>query len=261
MRVFLVLFALIWLLGVAAFVWWRDPQAVVAMAPNEWGEFLSGVFGPLGFIAVVATLIQQGSDLKRQREQIENQLEKMEAQIAAQVTAADATKKLAQASLDQVREAAKQADATTRQTELAIERLHIERIRNRVNGLAMMAVRYADRLKTADSQDGIALIGSKEDLRMDLQLGAEAVLETVRLRVRTNTQRLKTGAFVLTSDAKRRLDDLLNNFLQRVEAMQATLADAPKLPEIDQWKTDLGLGMTRERLREIRDALGLSAAA
>ena len=254
MRVFLVVFALVWLVGISGFLWWRDPAAILAMTPGEWGEFLSGLFGPPGFIAVVATLIQQGNDLKDQRKQIDNQLK-------TQIAATEATKILAQAGLDQALHAAKQADASKEQATLATERMLIERMRNRSNSLAMMAVRYADRLRTGDTADGISLIGSKDELADDLKLGAEAVLETVRIRLRANLHRIRAEAVVLTGDHRNRVGNLLNNLLQRVDAVQSSLASAPIMQEIDQLKGDLLLGLTRERLRDVRDALGLPEAA
>lgn len=244
MRIFLILFALLWLVAAGAFVWWRNPDAVVAMTPAEWGEFLGGVFGPLGFVAVLVTLIQQGSDLKEQRQQIEKQLSMLEQQIKAQVS--------------QANEAAKQADAAASQATLAIERMMIERIRNQAGGLAMMAVRYASRLRTSDADTAIPVIGAKEELSDDLKLGPEAVMETVRLRLRESTQRIKNEGIVLSDVASRsRLDDLTAYLFVRVGEVQAAFATAEGVPEIDRLKKDMGLAFTKKRLAELREVLGL----
>jgi hypothetical protein len=259
MRTFIILFALIWVISVAGFLLWRNPDGLLAMSPGEWGEFLSGLFGPPGFVAIVGTLFQQGGDLRRQREQFEKQLATLETQSSAQMKAAEATQAFAKASLDHSLAARQQADSTTKQTELAIERLQIERVRNQANGLALLAVRYADRLilKIADGASGIALIGTKDMLRDDFGIGAEAVLETVRTCLKANLELFAVESQNPLADRSTRqsFESLVNNLIQRVGDTQSALEQAAPLPEIIQLRTDLALVTTRERLQRIKDLL------
>jgi hypothetical protein len=261
MRTFIILFSVAWVVGFVAFLGWRDFDALWAMGPGEWGELLSGLFGPPGFVAVLGTLIQQGGDLKRQREQIEKQLKTLEVQSAAQVDAAKATKEFAEASLAQSRAAREQADSAAKQTELAIERLQIERMRNRVTALAMMAVRYSDRLtfRPAGATDSISLLGSKEDLSSDLKLGPEAVLETVRQRLTANLQRIRAEKLAFADESIRsRFRELVPRLVQRVDETQQAIGVEAGVQEFEQMKLDLGLAGTRRLLNEVRDVMGLA---
>lgn len=260
MRTFIIVFAVAWLAGFAGYLFWRDPNAIAVMGPGEWGELLSGLFGPPGFVAVVGTLFQQGGDLKRQSAQIEKQLSQMEQQIAAQLSAADATRSLASATFDQSRAAREQADAAATQTQLAVQGLQIERVRNHAIGLALLAVRYANRLvlKPETGAEGIALIGHKDELRDDFELGAEAVLETVRACLKASIETFKTNPPVLpTGPTRLSFGSLLKNLIDRAQVTQAALEAASGVQEIDQLKSDLALRTTQELMLRVVEMLGL----
>ncbi len=244
MRALLIVFALLWLIVVGAFIWWRDPAAVVAMSPSEWGEFLAGVFGPLGFLAVLFTLIQQGADQKHQRALIDVQLRTHSAQLETQ-------KILAKAATDQAAVALKQA-------EIANQRTHIESVRSHANSLAMMGLRYSERLRLSYNGQVLWLIGTKDELGEDMQLGPVAVLETVRSRLREALSRIKTDR-VLPADGseRQRLNSLSSNLLARIDLVSSAFTATDAVPELVQLKIDLALPTIRRHLAEVRSVLNL----
>ncbi|MFT3727513.1 MAG: hypothetical protein QM759_06810 [Terricaulis sp.] len=257
--VLIVLVAVIWVTGVSAALYFVHPNAFPQMSPGEWGEYLSGAFGPPSFLAVVAALIQQGDDLKRQQQQLEEQLKGMERQIGAQLALAESAKAQSESMLQQTRAASAHAEAATRQTALYIERLQIERITNRANSLAMLSVRYSDRLimRPANTAGSIALIGDKSELRQDFELGPEAVLETVRQRARAQSDQLKTlpstQTLSLTLKNKQSMESLLSNLINRASDLSIEFDKAPPLPEVTILKSDLALNETVRRLTELLD--------
>lgn len=56
-----------YLVFIAAY-WWQSPDAVLALRPNELGDFLAGVFAPLAFLWLVLGFIQQGHELRHSAE-------------------------------------------------------------------------------------------------------------------------------------------------------------------------------------------------
>jgi hypothetical protein len=64
-----------------AFVEW---DALYKMKPNEFGDFLAGIFGPLVLLWVVMGFLQQGAELKYSREALLLQARELKASVEAQ---------------------------------------------------------------------------------------------------------------------------------------------------------------------------------
>ncbi len=90
---------------------------IIKMTPNEWGDFLAGVFGPLALLWVVLGFLQQGVELKNSREALLLQAEELKNSVEAQ-------KDLGKAAWAQVAEnqAARELDKRRKNLE-AIERM------------------------------------------------------------------------------------------------------------------------------------------
>jgi hypothetical protein len=59
-------------------------DAIYAMKPNEFGDFLAGIFGPLVLLWVVMGFLQQGAELKYSREALLLQAKELKASVEAQ---------------------------------------------------------------------------------------------------------------------------------------------------------------------------------
>jgi hypothetical protein len=215
-------------------------------------------------------LIQQGQDLGRQREQIDKQLRVLTQQVEAQKDLAEAARAQSEASLQQAESAARQAAATETQTRLATEKLRIDRMTGRASALAMAALRYAERLTLEDESKGdvLPLLGRKNELRQDFDAGPEAVLETMRMRLKEAKDKLTTDRLKGVPQSKlQSMDQLLKNMRERAEALRLALEiesgdstrSTAKLEEIEQLKVDLALGLTRDRLDEVLKILRSTA--
>jgi hypothetical protein len=62
------------------FMW----DVLIAMKPNEFGDFLAGIFGPLVLLWVVMGFLQQGAELKYSREALLLQAKELKASVEAQ---------------------------------------------------------------------------------------------------------------------------------------------------------------------------------
>ena len=69
--------------AVAGFSLW-DWIDVALMKPNEWGDFLAGVFGPLALLWVVLGFLQQGSELRNSRDALLLQAKELRQSVEAQ---------------------------------------------------------------------------------------------------------------------------------------------------------------------------------
>jgi hypothetical protein len=81
-RIGLSLTVIILMLAVTYAVIERD--AIHALKPNEFGDFLAGIFGPLVLLWVVMGFLQQGSELKYSREALLLQAKELKASVEAQ---------------------------------------------------------------------------------------------------------------------------------------------------------------------------------
>lgn len=75
--------------AVVGFSIW-DFSDVIAMKPNEWGDFLAGIFGPLALLWVVLGFLQQGSELRNSRDALLLQAKELRHSVDAQNNMADA---------------------------------------------------------------------------------------------------------------------------------------------------------------------------
>lgn len=60
---------------------WDD---IINMKPNEWGDFMAGIFGPLALLWVVLGFLQQGVELKNSRKALLLQAEELRNSVEAQ---------------------------------------------------------------------------------------------------------------------------------------------------------------------------------
>lgn len=77
-----------------------------AMDPNEFGDFLGGVFGPLALLWVVLGFLQQGAELRYSRQTLELQAKELANSVSAQ-------RDLVGVGRDQVEQARRAVDAQT----------------------------------------------------------------------------------------------------------------------------------------------------
>lgn len=77
---------LLFVLGSAFFA----AEKMVAMAPNEWGDFLAGVFGPMALLWVVMGFLQQGVELRYSRNALLLQARELKESVEAQKSMSEA---------------------------------------------------------------------------------------------------------------------------------------------------------------------------
>ena len=105
---FLTGFYLTFIIGLAAV----HPSSVLAMHPNEWGDFLAGTFAPLAFLWLVLGYLQQGQALRQNTEALKLQAHELRLSSETLRQQVEATNALAQ-------HTERQADATERGVEQA----------------------------------------------------------------------------------------------------------------------------------------------
>ncbi len=118
-------------------VWWIldfNNVDIGSMAPNAWGDFLAGIFGPLALFWVVMGFWQQGSELRNSRNALLLQAKELQQSVEAQ-------RELVKVNISQV-ELEKEKIEKERRDE-------IERIRPKLRllGLGQSATRYMFRLE------------------------------------------------------------------------------------------------------------------
>lgn len=59
-------------------------SGLLNMKPNEWGDFLAGIFGPLALLWVVLGFLQQGAELRYSRDALLLQARELRASVDAQ---------------------------------------------------------------------------------------------------------------------------------------------------------------------------------
>lgn len=75
-------------LGIYAIV---QRESVLAMLPNEFGDFLAGVASPLAFLWLVLGYLQQGEELKQNTHALNMQVEELKATVGHQKTLVEET--------------------------------------------------------------------------------------------------------------------------------------------------------------------------
>lgn len=67
-------------------------DAMIALEPNEWGDYLAGVFGPLAFLWLVLGYFQQGDELRYSAEALWLQGEELRNSVEQQQALVEVTK-------------------------------------------------------------------------------------------------------------------------------------------------------------------------
>lgn len=78
-----IIVTLVWLATMAILFYCSSTQ-VSQMKPNEWGDFLSGVFAPLAFLWLVLGYLQQGEELRLSTEALRLQAEELKNSVEQQ---------------------------------------------------------------------------------------------------------------------------------------------------------------------------------
>ncbi len=78
-------------------------QSVHILKPNELGDFLTGVFGPLAFLWLVLGYLQQGIELKQNTKALELQADELRSSVEQQRELVAVSKKQVEAELDVIR--------------------------------------------------------------------------------------------------------------------------------------------------------------
>ncbi len=69
-------------------------EKFLEMAPNSWGDFLAGVFGPVALGWVVISTFQQREELRQNTRALNFQVEELKASVKQQTEIAEANKKM-----------------------------------------------------------------------------------------------------------------------------------------------------------------------
>lgn len=71
-------------LGISLLILWIARSKVPNMGPNEWGDYLAGIFAPLAFLWLVLGYMQQGEELKQNTEALRLQAEELRNSVEQQ---------------------------------------------------------------------------------------------------------------------------------------------------------------------------------
>jgi len=87
----------------AALLGWGEWDEFSGMRPNEVGDFLAGVVGPLALLWLILGYFQQGEELKQSTEALRLQAEELRNSVSQQQALVEVTKKQAEAQLEAFR--------------------------------------------------------------------------------------------------------------------------------------------------------------
>jgi len=87
----------------AALLGWGKWDKFSEMKPNEVGDFLAGVVGPLALLWLILGYFQQGEELKQSTEALRLQAEELRNSVSQQQALVEVTKKQAEAQLEAFR--------------------------------------------------------------------------------------------------------------------------------------------------------------
>ncbi|WP_109356538.1 hypothetical protein [Sphingorhabdus sp. EL138] len=90
---------------------WID---VARMKPNEWGDFLAGVFGPLALLWVVLGFLQQGSELKNSRDALLLQAKELKNSVEQQKALVAVSREQVTSEIEALKESRQQANLKIR---------------------------------------------------------------------------------------------------------------------------------------------------
>lgn len=119
-----------WILGFAGLILWKH-ASLGNLSLNEWGDLFSGFAAPAALIWLIFGYIQQGEELRlnthaleAQQEEfrlnteaLKGQQEELHRQVAATISLAESTARLAKATEDQLKEFQRNTDALHGQQE------------------------------------------------------------------------------------------------------------------------------------------------
>jgi len=79
-------------LSFVAWYWSDQSRSVLQLAPNEFGDFLAGVFAPLAFLWLVLGFVQQGIELRNSSEALRLQGEELRNSVEQQRNLVEVTR-------------------------------------------------------------------------------------------------------------------------------------------------------------------------
>lgn len=80
-----------------------DPQAFKGLQPNEFGDFLAGVLGPLALFWLICGYLQQGIELQQNTRALELQVQELHSSVEQQRALVEVTREQAQLEMDEIR--------------------------------------------------------------------------------------------------------------------------------------------------------------
>lgn len=131
--------------GVATFIWFtvaiylgsfaHNPDAgcvgtFSCLTANEWGDFLAGVFAPIAFLWLVATVWIQSDELREQRKELALTRKEFELNRAVMI--------------EQAEEAKKQAEYISTQTQLLSDEAHARKRQETLTSFTILVSRFIE---------------------------------------------------------------------------------------------------------------------